>query len=392
MKTYLLAFLIVFSQQVFSERYDGANHPNNFSRIAGTNLLLEFNALPISGKLSDDRMVWSESYWPSNLGGIGYRWNHPDPQPFTYRLHTKEELRNLSQEELSRLSPAELYDIAQGDYSYTLTRQTRRLYNKRDLWWEGICHGWAQAAANYPEPAPVNVINPDGIRVPFGSSDVKALLAMHEAYNYKGQKFGFVGRRCSARGKVVGEEDPRDGGVVRPTSEQANSAECQDVNAGAFHVVVANMIGIHSKSFVADIDRFNDVWNQPIAGYESNILGDVTVSESEKASGISRKIRIATKFIYGEELQLYTPEKAAQRPEIFWWVSKQPVTGTNIQQFRHKDYEYIVELDSSGRVIGGTWITETRPDFLWMYGRAPKFKSGAVNLTGLNAIYRPVQR
>lgn len=389
MKKVLLISLMLTGTQAFALRWDGANHPNNFSRIAGTSLITDFNALPIRGKLSDDRLAWSETYWPSNLGGISYRWNDPSSKLFTYKLHTKEELQQMSMEELSKLSPSELYDIAQGDYSYSLTRKARSLYHKGDLWWEGICHGWAQAAANYPEPRPVNVINPDGIRVPFGSSDVKGLLAMHEAYNYKGNKYGFVGKRCRVRGKVVGEEDPRDGGIIRPSAADAASPDCSDVNAGAFHVVVANMIGIHSKSFVTDVDRFNDVWNQPIHSYESRIVSDSPVSGE---GGVARKIHVATKFTYGEELQVYTPERAAEKPEIFWWQSKQPVTGTAMQQFRSKDYEYVLELDANNRIVGGEWISETRPDFMWMYARSPKFKSSVVNLTGLNAIYRPVQR
>jgi hypothetical protein len=297
-----------------------------------------------------------------------------------------------SQEQLSQLSPAELYDIAQGDYSYSLTRKVLSLSSPHDDWWEGICHGWSQAAANYPEPAPVVVTNRDGVRVPFGSTDVKGLLAMHEAYNYKGNTFGFIGQRCRVQGKVVGEEDPRDGGIIRPSAADAASAECSDVNAGAFHVATANMIGIFSKSFVADVDRFNDIWNQPISGYDSSVLGDVPLKPEDSANGIARRVHIKTKFIYGEELQVYSPERAAEHPEIFWWQSKLPVTGTPNQQFRSKDYEYVVELDAGGRVVGGEWISETRPDFMWLYARAPKFKSGPINLTGLNAIYRPVQR
>lgn len=392
MKKLLLATLVLASTVANAERWNPSNHPNNFSRIAGSNLTMDFNTLPLAGKLSDSRLAWSETYWPSNLGGIAYRWNHPNPQPFKYKILNKQEVMSMSQEQLSQLSPAELYDISQGDYSFSLTRKVLGMYTTRDLWWEGICHGWAQAAANYPEPAPVNVINRDGIRVPFGSSDVKGLLAMHEAYNYKGQTFGFIGQRCKARGKVVGEEDARDGGIIRPTAEEANDPTCKDVNAGAFHVAVANMIGIFSKSFVADIDRYNDVWNQPVSAYESRILGDEAISPEDSASGVTRKVRIATTFTYGEELQIYSPERAAAKPEVFWWQSKMPVTGTNMQQFRSKNFEYTVELDASGRVIGGDWISETRPDFMWLYNRAPRFKSGPVNLSGLNAIYRPVQR
>lgn len=62
------------------------------------------------------------------------------------------------------------------------------------------------------------------------------------------------------------------------------------------------------------------------------------------------------------------------------------------QEFRYRDYEYFLELNASGNIIGGEWITSTRPDFMWMYGRSSDFKSGPINLTHLKHIYRPVRR
>ena len=200
----LLISVLVLIPIARAELFSGANSPSNFNRIAGINLVTHFDSLPDSGKLIDDRLSWSETYWPSNVGGIAYRWNSPDPQPFKYKMHAKEELQNMSFEQMSQLSPAELYDIANNDYNYTLTRKALSLYSKHDLWWEGICHGWSQAASHYPEPSPVVVTNQAGIKIPFGSSDVKGLLAMHEAYNYGGT-YAFVGKRCRATGKVPGE-------------------------------------------------------------------------------------------------------------------------------------------------------------------------------------------
>lgn len=372
-----------------AERFEPGNSPIFFKNIAGTTMITEFRHLPRSGHQLDDRYGWSETYWPSNKGGIAYRWSHPDPTPFRYRLHRREELIRMSFQELSQLSPAELYDIAMGDYSYTLTKKTLSRFSTRDLWWEGICHGWAQAATNYPEPAAVIVTNPDGVKVPFGSSDVKALLSMHEAYNYGGS-FSFTGRRCKVNGKVEGEGDDRDAHPNPPAPELATTPDCKDVNAGAFHVVLSNMLGIHGRGFVADIDRFNDVWNQPVTSFTSTVLGEEPVSELERASGVARKLRLSTKFTYGEELKFFTPELAATGIKNF--VSKKPVTGTAHQEFRHKAYEYLVEIDSAGKIVGGEWISQTRPDFLWMYQRAKNFRNSPIPLGGLGKIYRPVRR
>lgn len=386
----ILLGLLLTSTLAYAELYNNANHPSNFNRIAGTTMVMNFSALPLEGKLFDTRLGWSESYWPSNLGGIAYRWNHPDPKPFKYKLHGQAELTKMSRQELDQLSPAELYDIALGDYNYTLTKTVLGRFSPRDLWWEGICHGWAQAASHYPEPAPVIITNPQGIRVPLGASDVKALLAMHDAYNFKGSTFGFVGQRCRENGKVEGEGDDRDRNQNPPAPDLANTPECRDVNAGGFHVVLANMIGIHGKGFVADIDRFNDVWNQPITNFSTQVMGDEPLSPEHEMDGVTRRVRVKTKMTYGEELKFHTPELEAEGKKNF--VSKMPVTMTPAQEFRSKDYEYILELNARGEIIGGDWITETRPDFLWMYKRPDNFRNTPMPLGGLKFIYRPLRR
>jgi hypothetical protein len=384
---FLLVMLSLLHHWAYAEPFEEGNSPYFFRKLAGTEMIYNLELLPLKGEILDSRYGWSETYWPSQLGGIAYRWNHPNPEPFRYRLKSQQELMKMSFEEISQLSPAELYDVAQGDYQFSLTRKTLSMVSSRDLWWEGICHGWSMAATNYPEPAKVIVTNPDGIKVPFGSSDVKALLAMHDAYNYGGA-FSFTGRRCRVNGKVPGEAGTRDRHVDPPSDEEANIPECKDVNAGAFHVVLTNMIGIHGMGFVADIDRFNDVWNQPVTSYSTEFLAEEAISIEESLLGIVRKIRVKTKMIYGEELKFFTPELAATG--ILNFVSKNPVTGTPHQEFRSKEYEYFLEVDGNGKISGGSWISDTRPDFLWLYQRSRSFRNAPIPLGGLAKIYRPI--
>ncbi len=392
MKSLFFVSLLITCDPSFAESYDNGSHPSNFSSIAGMSVITTFKSLPKRGRIADDRLGWSETYWPSNKGGVAYRWNHPDPKPFRYRLHTKEELQKMNQEELGQLSPAELYDISNDDFNYTLTRRALSLYSPQDLWWEGICHGWAQAAINFPEPQPIVYTNKSGMRVPIGASDIKALLAMHEAYNYKGEKFSFAGRRCKVRGKVVGEADDRDNPSDRnyPDIDLAESPDCRDVNAGAFHVIISNIIGLHGKGFVADIDRFNDVWNQPIVGYETTVMSEEPVDDVQRAQKVERRLRVTLAMTYGEELKFYTPELAAQGHQNF--VSKLPVTNTPHQKFLTRSYEYVIELNAAGAIIGGEWISQTRPDFMWHYARSQTFKNSPMPLAHLRHIYRPLRR
>lgn len=388
-KVFLVLSLMTINS-AFAEKWNRYNDPKIFRPILPQKKVeMSLTNLPLSAALKDDRLGWSDSYWPSNLGGIAYRWNHPNPEPFKYRLHTKEEVASMSKQEISQLSPAELYDISQGDYNYTLTKKVLERYNPLDLWWEGICHGWALAASRYPEPQATVVTNKDGISVPFGASDVKALMSMHDAFNADAY-YVRVGNRCRVAGKVPGEEQPEDGDVTAPSSFLANTPNCKDVNAGTFHIVISNMIGLHSMGFVADVDRFRDVWNQPITSYESELHEEVPLSSKEKRKGIHKKIRVTTKMFYGEELMFYDAEEEAAGARNF--VSKEPVTGTPAQAFLFKNYEYILELNASGDIIGGEWISETRPDMLWGRAKESGFHNTPMPLAGLNQIYKPVSR
>lgn len=389
MKSLIFLLVVVLHASAWAEKWNPINNPQNFSRITGQDLFSSFNLLPLSGRLKDSRLGWSDSYWPSYRGSIAYRWNHPRPEPHKYRMHSLAELQRMSLTELGQLSPAELYDISQADYNYTLTRNILGKHGPRRAWWEGLCHGWAQAAANYPEPAKTLFTNRDGLRVPFGSSDIKALLTAHDAYNSIGA-YARVANRCRQPGKVPGEDSERDRIRTMPSAEVENSEECRGINAGSFHIVLTNMIGLHGRSFVADVDRFGDVWNQPVTNYNSQIAAEELVEPGHSIQGITRRVRIKTRMVYGEELQFWTPELEAEGAKNF--ISKEPVTGTIHQMFKHKDYEYILELDGAGRIVGGEWSSITRPDFIWIKRRDSQFNNGVLPLAGLNQIYRPVRR
>lgn len=383
---------ICLSASVYAEKWNAANDPNNFNIQSKTPMKFELQRLPLSARLEDKRLGWSESYWPSMLGGIAYRWNHPNPTPFKYKMHTKEEVMRMSEQQLSQLSPAELYDISQSDYKYGLTRKVLSTYSPKDLWWEGICHGWALAAIHYPEPDKTVVTNKEGVQVPFGASDVKGLLAMHDSFNSKGL-YSRVGARCKVPGKVPGEAFPEDiqsGNDFYPNQKAAETDNCRDVNAGALHVVLTNMIGLNSQGFVADVDRFNDVWNQPVVAFDSQMHEEVPVTATEFRTGVRRKVRVTTTMIYGDELEFFSEELVHEG--VLGFVSKDPVTGTPAQTYGEKKYEYVLELDVAGRIIGGEWISQSRPDFIWMKVKDSRFLNGRFPLAGLNQIYRPVPR
>lgn len=304
------------------EAWNSINAPLRFN----SNYTVNFDSLPKSASLSV--IPWTDSYWPSNQGGIAARWNSSHRTGFGYNPPSVESIRRMSIDDLAKLSPAEKYDIYVGSYDFPTVRRERNRTRPGMADWEGICHGWAPAAINYSEPRPVVLRGAGGINVPFGSSDIKGLLSY-----YQGEITGAAVRSLGARCNTTG-------GRERP--------ECRDINAGAFHVVLTNQIGLLKKSFVADVTRDLQVWNQPVHGFSTRVLGDHGPSLGA-APGTVKEIRVETSMTYSQEVQ----------PQ---WG---PLVGTAGHSDTTKVYRYRVELNSRNEIIGGEWEQDDRPDFLW---------------------------
>jgi hypothetical protein len=253
----------------------------------------------------------------------------------------------------SALSPAEKYDMYMGRYDFPLLKSERKRTSPTRPGWEGLCHGWAVASMHFKEPKPVLVKSLDGIEIPFGSSDIKGLLSLVQG-NFNRAQSRLVGARCN----ISLDEYPQD----------ASRPECRDLNAGTFHVILANLVGIHKKGFVIDITRDLQVWNQPVTAFQSKILEEVPLSARASRAAI-KSLRIETEMSYQGESFL---------------ANWEPITGSAKSVNVTKLYEYTLELDGEGRIVGGEWISDNRPDFLWVQGM-PSFSD---YFNGLASIYR----
>lgn len=317
-------------------RVQEAWDPNNAPSRLEWNAERDFSKLPLQARSAI--LPWSDTYWPTHRGGLAWRWAG-NGAGFDYTLLTKEQLASFRREQLADLSPAEKYDILMGRYDYPLVKAEWRRTNPQAESWEGLCHGWAPASINYREPEPITFTNSDGIKVPFGSSDVKALLIL-----YHGEAFTphpprrFLGLRC--------EED------LARSPGSGTSPECRDTNAGSFHVLLAHYVGKLKVPLVADITRDAEVWNHPIYSYESRII-NVTPPSQGAAPGTVREVWLRTKIDYVRE----------GNPR--WGTN----LGTTYNLTGSDEYRYRVELDADDRIIGGEWGTSARPDFLWVQKR-----------------------
>lgn len=317
-----LIFIYFLSLQCFAS-VDIAWESLSDPRIMGIHYEKNPNHLPKTGVVESSEKFWSGDYWADYYGGINKRWfgrNKNSAPDF-------EAAKKMNIEELASLSPSEKWDLYKGKYNYPFKNFVQNSLSKNPKMWEGICHGWAPATINHREPTPKYLINPHGIQIPFGSSDIKALLSWYYAHTDNGHTYQ-MGSRCYG---------------------DRNNNDCiEDMNAGAFHIVLTNEVGIDGKSFILDLERFDQVWNHPVYSYSFEELRSLP-PETDSAPGTKSMVWVRTKLILLNE------------SKNFW----QTILRSEEQKYMSRVYEYTLDLDSKNRIIGGKWQSKDRPDFIW---------------------------
>jgi hypothetical protein len=373
MKSTFATLLILASlnsgASVIKEAWNNANSPermqvtrNNQRYLVGKyNYKKNFYDLPTEGALST--RPWSGDYWPTYKGGITNRWHSEsywETANYDYDIISTEEIKNLTETEY--LSPAEKYDLFIGRYDFPLTNHERsrtnimRTVEGSDQYdpdfeiptWEGLCHSWAPATLAYKNPGPATLTNKDGIEVKFGASDVKALLTFFLHYDKTAANF-FLGGRCNTNFEELRTE-LRNGDITQEEYDrQVNTMKCRDTNAGAFHMVLTNQVGLLNEGFIVDVTRDLEVWNQAVHEYSTRIVKETKGASKGAARGTVKEIEVITKMHYTVEV------------DAEWSM----VPADNYRAESINTYHYRLELNKKDEIIGGEWISEDRPDFLW---------------------------
>ncbi len=339
---YLVSTLTFAAPMGIQEEWSRISDP----LVMGKHFEIRLYMLPTSAKVDRLQKFWSGDYWAMNKGNINKRWF--SGQGLKYTSPTKEQVLQMSEKELANLSPAEKYDLFMGRYWYPLKQEVTKLTSYDAQSWEGICHGWAPASMNHNEPTPKVLKNPDGISIPFGSSDIKAILSYYYAYPYQTPTNYQVGRRCDR--------------TILDTNEDCK----QDLNAGAFHIVLANKIGLENRGIIADLNRFQQVWNHPIFAYTSRIQSEGG-PRSDSAPGTARTVNMSTTVSYvSESDNSWTPQN-----------------GTRAHDIETMTFNYTLEVDAYGNIVGGMWRSVQRPDFLWIKDAPTKYGGNYLRLKEL---------
>jgi hypothetical protein len=223
----------------------------------------------------------------------------------------------------------EKYDLAIGDTEKKAStwekQKTDALVNVK---WAGHCNGWAAASVLTDEPKRDVVYN----NVLFTVDDIKALLI--ESYQ---SSFGkTVGKRCN-------NTDIKYDNYGRMIDE-----DCRDVSPAAFHILLTNFLGRFQKPIIVDVEANHEVWNSPIVSYDIKIMQNLSVTE-------------VTTWLTGQPSRTYT-----WNPNAILWTYFQ--TQVVFSDGNKKIYEYILERNNNGNIIGGEWFRESKsnhPDFIW---------------------------
>jgi hypothetical protein len=284
------------------------------SSLFETSVYHNFNLLPLKGFAQRSKEFWTGDSWNLKSGAINKRWNSRSINQESPHYRT---LLSMSEKDLKELSPSEKFDIFMGRYHYPFKEEVQRLVKNGVYDWEGLCHGWAGAAINHSGPKPKVVVNADGIKVPFGSSDLKALLSWAYSKAYLKDN-DFLGKRC--------EEE----------TDTINDYCEDDLSAKDFHILVANLIGLRGRSLIADIERSKEVWNHPILSYSSDVV----------AKNPSRRLILKTTLVYLDVSENNSWEPCPQ------------ITGK-------LTVKYALYLSEKGNILRGEWLSRERPDFIW---------------------------
>lgn len=325
----LTALVSFISISAFAEGWDYSQNPAHWD----SNLVYNIQKLPLMKTVSPQKMPWTSGYWPDYKAGVASHWASKQSLDFEYTPPSFERLQKMILSERNKLSPAEKWDILHSNYNYPTVASERGRTRADQVKWAGLCHGWALAATQFEEPQSYHVTNNDGIELDFYSLDIKALLSLAIAPQAN-QDSVLLGTRCNRSGKQMTN-------LVTPS--------CMGVNAGTFHVVLANTIGLKDQAFVTNISRDQEVWNHPIYGYETRILSQMTPSRRASPYAV-REVRVETLFYL---VNLQDP------------LHIESVVGTINNPLNMKRYLYWLELDANDNIIGGSWETFYNPGFVW---------------------------
>lgn len=288
-----VGFVISCAAEPPSRTQEAMDEENDVSRLGvPLNFTTLTKDLPTQG--DSKKFVWNGNWYPLSKGGT--------------------------------LEATRKYELATGGSGAAEEWEADTVAKQGHVDWAGHCNGLAAAGIN--EEVPKRAVIWQGQH--FTIEDIKALLIE----KWQGTKYvTLVGRRCFTR-------------PIIDDSGRITTPGCRDMNAGALHVLLGNMLGKNKQPFIIDHTAGDEVWNFAVEGYRST----VEVIDAVKARELTN-IANAKTYLWNPDATEFMKVRSLVRL----------ATGHTLT------LDYVLEL-RHGSVIGGEWIGNSRqnhPDFAW---------------------------
>lgn len=305
-----------------------------------------------------DRIPFAETYWPSHLGGFAARWQTSSKSEMrNYTPATRADLvkGKLTKDMLAKLSPAEKYGIYIGDDNFAKRILDRNFASSPS--WMGYCNAWAYASLFFDEPKAVDVpveIEGKSFVIPFGASDVKALLILNaqRVQDSAGSVTGGFAGQCNLSGVCS-----------------------KGLNPAAIHLYLVEMLGRARRGVIMDLQAGQEKWNYPVFGFEAT---DVTstlpsLAQSALTSARAKNPKVQKVALVRNVIQF----RAESKPDL------QPIGDDGF--IRSATLCYALEMNAGSEVLGGAYIpgsswgamagasecNKLQPDYLWFKDSLP---------------------
>jgi subtilisin-like proprotein convertase family protein len=333
-----------------ADRIDAQNDP----RLFGVNLDVIATGLPLSGTV--EKMAWPADYWATYKDSANHRWqgqgiysplekydlafnDWTPPVDFDRLIPFQSCGQEFDADYYDKLGPAARF------WSNTKGNKARRdrwdnydeCEEAIETWW-GLCHAWVPAAILEAEPQKAVTYN----NVTFEVSDIKALFMMM----YDRSTTKFLGRRCNLRNDEI----------ERDENGRIKQDECRDTNPGSMHLILTNLLGRDKRAFAEDRTMGYQVWNQPVIGYEVDLLEEISLEQALDLLDPDRTTCTGGTYCYNEDAKKFYEvsidvDYITESPP-----SKDPMI-PRVGQFTRTDtYHYILECENDDEIIGGEWI------------------------------------
>jgi len=224
----------------------------------------------------------------------------------------------------------------------------------------------------------ITIIAADGkTKIKFLPDDIKAIATLFWSKNKYQTKF--IGSRCKYNNFNDIPSDPETGLWL--------DASCFSINPAAFTIAITNQIGIRKKNLVFDPDSNGQIWNQPAYGYKMGFYNIITGNSCEGMSCsiiTIEDVKNTSDDNSDKYLKFLLKNKgpntkffAGMTMKMDFIFENDPLHEDKIltDNKTTKHYQYILELDENNKIVGGEWINNSHPIFIWSFDEHEKINT-----------------